>query len=283
MKLFLFVLLCLIHAEQETGNKRFEVASVKASPSGARGASGGGPGTSDPERLRYGRITLKSLLSIAYGVDQDRVQGAPWIGTDAFAIDAKVPPGATKEDVPLMLQTLLRERFHLMVRIETAAFNGYELVIAKGGSKMKGSTHDSAVSAVDPSKAGQPVSTAKDSNGFPVLQPGLHYQAAISNGDERASFRDTSMAEFAKTLRLDGAPTLGGNMFSPPQIIDHTGLAGNFDFTLEFRRKPDDLNANGPDLFTALEKQLGLRLQKATAIPLQVVIVDQADRTPTEN
>ena len=98
------------------------------------------------------------------------------------------------------------------------------------------------------------------------------------------SCRDNSIAQFLQSMEFDLAPALGDvDPFSRVHLVDHTGLTGTFDFTLEFRQRFDDPNSDSPDVFSAMEKQLGLRLQKAGSIPLQVLVIDHADRIPTEN
>src|ERR1700676_5202112 len=96
----------------------FEVASVKPSglpPQGPRieGRLQGGPGTADPGRITDSRATLQFLIREAYGVAFDQIQGPGWIAEEKYDIEAKVPPGATKDDLKLMLQNLVEERFKL--------------------------------------------------------------------------------------------------------------------------------------------------------------------------
>lgn len=125
---------------------QFEVASVRASgplPPSTRGVGRGGLVTSNPERLTYERALFRQLLMDAYGVQRDQIKGPDWATADAvdggalFDISAKVPPGATKEQVATMLQNLLKERFQLALHHVTVEVSGYALVAAKGGPKLK--------------------------------------------------------------------------------------------------------------------------------------------------
>ncbi len=109
----------------------------------------GGPGSTDPERLTISLYSVKQLIVRAYNLTNDvQFSGldkipqsekipVPWIQVDNFDIIAKVPPGATKEQVPLMLQNLLAERFGLKVHFEKKEMPIYNLVVAKAVAKSK--------------------------------------------------------------------------------------------------------------------------------------------------
>src|SRR5271154_7259431 len=97
----------------------------------------GGPGTADPERLTYTNIALKTILLRAYGVLNYRLSGPDWLNSARFNIVAKVPPGATKEQLTLMLQNLVVERFNLTFHHETKETLVYELTAGKNGPKLK--------------------------------------------------------------------------------------------------------------------------------------------------
>jgi uncharacterized protein (TIGR03435 family) len=236
---------------------RFEVASVKPFAAGTpAGGANLGPGQ-NPERLHYGRIAMKYLLVNAYGVENDQIQGPPWIATEYYTVDAKVPAGAAKEQTRIMLQNLLRERFHMVLHKESRPFTAFEVVEAKGGAKLEKS----------------PI--AADS--------GPHYRGSFSGGVAHVTCRDISIPDFLKTLGYDIGPMLGpGDPLAPVRIVDHTGLDGKYDFQLEFRQKLNS-DVDAPDIFAALEKQLGLKLQKAAPVPLDVIVVDSAYKVPVEN
>jgi len=82
----------------------------------------GGPGTADPERITWTGATLNGILIAAYGVKADQIAGPGWLGSQRYDIEAKVPPGATKAQLNMMLQNLLADRFRLALHRETKEF-----------------------------------------------------------------------------------------------------------------------------------------------------------------
>ena len=222
----------------------FEVASVKRDLS-----------ETGVDRVRISKgdvviqnVSLKRLISMAYGIPDSReylLSGPDWLDSERFDISAKYPPETPDEGVLPMLQKLLGERFGLAVHHETRQISGYALVVGKGGPKL----HPAA--KPDP---------------LPMFRalPG------------HASGASASMPDLAD--RLSRAPF----QLDRP-VVDFTGLTGRFDLTLEW--SPVDAsgeNAAGPSVFTAIEEQLGLRLEPRK-MPLEVLVVDRANRVPAEN
>jgi len=269
----------------------FEAASVKPAPPyhGENADRRGGPGTSDPRQVIYPRVWLPGLVAEAYGVRYDQVSGPTWVQTEAYSIVAKVPPDTTKQEFNLMLRSLLAERFHLAVRHEPKVVPVYVLSVAPGGPKLRPS----------PADENAPV----DSSGrFPSLAPG---RTEAHWWRERAAYtyRQT-MTEFAFGLGPLVSMSNGDGIVrgSPPIpfVIDETGLKGPFDFTLEFAGSPLPSAAlaaalageqadpaafaptNGPNLFRALQQQLGLKLEKAKRT-VDFLVIEHADKIPTEN
>ena len=307
-----FVCCGTLHGQNAATHPAFDAASVKlvdpAAP--ASFVTTGGPGTTDPGRIHYGHAPMIQLLMTAYGVDLDQVSGPAWVkdfmGPNFYQITATMPPGTTKEQFQSMLQNLLAERFHLTVHHETKDFPGYELVLAAGGSKMKPVPADSdEPSSVTP---GPLPRMQVDQDGFPARRPGSPGSVMYSHGMVRSTNRLT-MAQFAKNLgpminESNGTAALDA---PKPRVVDKTGLTGKFDFTLEFAGSGPQLPANLPllagrgggdspapsaagdpvggglTIFAALEKQLGLKLQKTKSVPLDLVVVDHVDKVPTEN
>jgi uncharacterized protein (TIGR03435 family) len=276
----------------------FEVASVKPSAPLANGAIRimvrGGPGTSDPGQITYQGRSLKDLISSAYGVKSFQVSGPGWLDTERFDIAAKIPDGTTKEQFNVMMQNLLAERFKLALHRETKDFPLYELTIAKNGPKLKPSTGDP--SAADSGPPAGPPPIGKD--GLPQLpagRPGLMMNF-MPGGHRRLMAVVQPVSALADML---------SNLMDGP-VIDKTGLTGKFDFTLEFVPEPGfgagPLGAAPPPppsadpgqpaglaaadqlsgLFTALQEQLGLKLERKKG-PLDVWVVDRAEKVPTEN
>jgi uncharacterized protein (TIGR03435 family) len=268
---------------QGAGSVKFEVASVRPAvrDEDAPSFTRGGPGTSDPERITQQRVPLVSLLVTAYGLDYDQISAPGWVGTELYSIAAKVPPGTTKEQVKLMWQDLLAERFHLKAHLIKRDFPVYELSVAKGGPKFR--------------KSGE--GPLKQEPGFPAPPAGEKWAiSVVPPRNTRLTVRDYSMAEFVRQqiefplctfLAAYGAIAMG-------RVVDKTGLDGKYDFTLEYagRRNspggafpqplPDGQADTAPYLFDALRQQLGLILEEKKA-PLDVLVVDQVDKVPTEN
>jgi uncharacterized protein (TIGR03435 family) len=268
---------------QDTGRVKFEVASVRPgdrnddTPAIVRG----GPGTSDPERITYERQSLLRLLTIVYGLDFDQVTGPDWLGTELYTVLAKVPPGTTKEQLKLMWQDLLVERFHLKAHVIKKDFPVYELSVAKGGAKLR--------------KSGE--GPVKQEPGFPVPPAGQKWGVLVAPPrNTRLTFRDYSMNEFVREQLAWPLCTFieSYRAIAMGRVVDKTDLDGKYDFTLEYagRRNspggafpqplPDGETDTAPYLFDALRQQLGLILKEGKAA-LDVLVVDHADRVPTEN
>jgi uncharacterized protein (TIGR03435 family) len=287
---------CLGLAQSGDSSVAFEAASVKpAGPAVSGEVSGGmhgGPGTSDPGRISIHRGTLSDLLARAYDVERDQISGPAWIEdreTYAYRIDATIPPNTTKQQFQLMFQSLLAERFHVRLHHETKTRPGYELVVASGGPKLKEWNPDATVPA-----GGATV----DEKGFLKLPAGSGLGFVMPKGGGvgaiQMSFRQT-MAQFCHGLGADinmanGVPIAGVQ----PRVIDKTGLTATYEFTLEFAgsMRPSDGEpgassasdpTGAPNIFTAVEKQLGLKLVKVPDLSVDMVIVDSADKVPAGN
>jgi len=124
----------------------FEVASVKPAPlppSGrARPTGAAGPLSNGPGQISYPNISLHTLLTSAYGVKDYQISGPSWLDSERFEIIAKLPPGTSKEQIPVMLQRLLADRFKLKLHREEKELPIYALVIGKNGPKLKESHGD---------------------------------------------------------------------------------------------------------------------------------------------
>jgi uncharacterized protein (TIGR03435 family) len=292
-------LVCAAVFGQAAKTLTFEVASVKpAAPPAADGrmifGSRGGPGTPDPGQITLTNGTLKNLLMAAYDLKPYQIKGPGWLDTERYDIIAKVAEGATKEQVAVMWQHLLKERFGMVVHHESKEFQVEELQVAKGGSKLKETTLDpNAPPAFPP--AGPP---KLDKNGFPDL-PGPGMITMVSSGPSGRSAHTV-----AKGQPLSQLTTMLANQLNRP-VLDKTGLTGKFDFTIEYI--PDlsglpppgpppggpgpgpapgapgaDASEPGSNLVAAIQQQLGLRLVSGKA-KLDVVVVDKAEKVPTEN
>jgi uncharacterized protein (TIGR03435 family) len=297
---------CAAFGQATENSPAFEVASVKpAAPmtgNTIRVMMRGGPGSNDPGQITYTNVTLYNVLMSAYGVKDFQISGPGWLDSERYDIFAKVPRGATKAQSKVMMQNLLAERFKLTLHRETKELPMYELVVGKNGPRLTESVEDPAAAA-----AMRQPTLGKD--GFPVMPPGLAGLTAKSlktmNGLPGASMtaNHQSMAEFAETLssRLD------------LPVVDMTGLTGKYDYTLSFSaeglghmRLPGGIalpppaapspgeggpgtpmagapdGPSSPDLFTALQEQLGLKLEQRKG-PVELLVIDHLEKVPVEN
>jgi uncharacterized protein (TIGR03435 family) len=253
----------------------FDAASIKPGPTRPPDkidpAPPGGPGTSDPGRVRYTLISLKSLLMKAYDVKSFQISGPDWLGSERFDIEATMPPATTQEQFQAMLQNLLADRFNVSIHHERRELPIYSLVIAKGGVKLRESTDSPQES--------------KAEYGFPALR---------GTSGERPRTMELSMRDRARfigyrqTIR-DLADHLSGPLTRP--VIDATGLAGTYDFTLTFSLEgigiPNSVGSGSeaeapPDIFNALQTQLGLKLEPKRG-EVDFLVIDHIERTPTAN
>lgn len=293
---------------QDAANLKFEVASVRASspaPPGARGGGRIGLVPNSPDRLTYERALFRLLLMDAFGVQRDQIKGAPaWATADAidggalFDISAKIPAGATKEQVATMLQNLLKERFKLSVHREQTAASGYALVVAKGGPKLANSAGPPADSDRNkPVNGFANLQTQKD--GFPELAPERNMGATFKDGIVRMRFRDYPLSDLVQQFSF----MLGVH------VSDRTELTGKYDFTLEFMPAgngmpvgilatlplaagrtaplnmtlPNDVQLDSVSIVSsAMERQLGLKLD-ASKIAVETLVIDHVEKTPIEN
>ena len=238
----------------------FEVAEVRVSKPGTQGRFNMQSG-----RLELLGLTLKDLIGFAFDMDDDRVTGGgKWLDSDHFDIIAKAAPTTTGETLRAMLQTLLGQRFHLVVHNEQQPVAVYALTAPKGTAKLKES--------------------AAEGRSECARNP--------SDGLVGRLCRHTTMEQLAKGL----GSWAGGYLDHP--VVDLTELKGAYDFSLSwaaarrvFGGRGGDPSAapaaapstsSGMTIFEAVDKQLGLKLAPQK-YPLPVLVVDHADRTPTDN
>jgi uncharacterized protein (TIGR03435 family) len=261
-----------LYAQSGQGSKSFEVASVKRLPQpSASVRTGGGPGTSDPGRWWRSNVTLASLLVEAFRIEGHAIIGPDWLRSSAqprYEIVAKVPAGANRDDIPLMLQKLIIERFGLRFHREQKEMPGYALVTGRNGPKLNPSTSNPASV---PHRDGYP--------DFPQgVAPGV-IQVDSVGYVHRFLAGAMSMAQFADYL--------AGQSDLP--IIDRTELREKYDIVLYYS-KPVPLSANPEaaaaenalDLPSALREQLGLELRPQKA-RVEALIIDHIDQTPSPN
>jgi uncharacterized protein (TIGR03435 family) len=253
-KLFFGVLLCTV-AFGQTNTLTFESSDVHVSAPATNPTMRGGA-------LRGGRYevrtaTMVDLISVAYNMESNKVLGGPsWLDWDRFDLVAKAPPTAKQSDVGPMLQTLLADRFKLVVRKDTKPMPAYALSVGTGKHKMKEATAD------------QPGCQPVPQNPPPGTIP---YQVLSCHG--------ITMETFANVLR----DWNGGTYIADP-VVDRTGLSGTFDFDIKWtpRNRLAQAGSDGITIFDAVDKQLGLKLEPQK-LPLPVLVVDSVNETPTPN
>ena len=261
----------------------FEVASIKPNHSGDRRFFV----SWQPGRFNANGMTLKFLITMAYDVKEFQVSGGPgWVNSDRYDIDAKEPDSIAQELEKLpdeqrepladsMLQSLLADRFQLKLTRGTKDMPAYALVVAKNGAKLQ---------------AAKPIDTQPDAPSGPGGHP---HGPMMRMGRGELTGQGIALSFLASMLSRQ----LGR------AVLDQTGLKGNYDFTLKWTPEqgqgmmmggpaggpgggppPDGApapDASGPSIFTALQEQLGLRLE-ATKAPAEVLVIDHVEK-PSEN
>jgi uncharacterized protein (TIGR03435 family) len=250
----------------------FDVASVKtmAPNSPMSPAPTGGPGTSDPGLITWSGTSLKWLLRNAYGVKLYQISGPEWLDFGRYAVVARVPEDATKEQVNLMWQDLLKNRLGVAIHHETRMLQGEAMTLSRGAAKLKKTDLSDSASQMPPR-----VGLETGPDGQPRL-PTSGLQVAGDGAKRTILGRAQSLDDVAAWLsQMAGHP-----------VIDETGLTGRYDFSADFDLSPDGGGASAPCLSCAigiaLEQELGVKLVKR-AIQLDVIVVDHAEKTPTDN
>jgi uncharacterized protein (TIGR03435 family) len=299
--------LSIAWGQSHDSSLKFDVASIKPAAAPADGrriiiqSPSGGPGTKDPGRIRYPNISLRQLFTNAYEVKGFQISGPPWLDFERFDIDATMPPETSKEQFRIMLQNLLADRFKAVVHRETKELPIYSLEVAKGGSKMKPSADAPPVANPE-----EPLSLPSEpkigADGFPEIPP----QARGRNPVMFMGMPTRTKLLGQNATIEDLVDRLTFQLNRP--VSDKTGLKGKFDFALTFSTEgmPGPLGAGMPsgqparavavappsgpppegeslpDLFAALQAQLGLRLE-AKKGPVVLIVIDRIGKTPTEN
>ncbi len=267
----------------------FEVASIKPNHSGDRRFFV----SWQPGRFNATGMTVKFLITMAYGVKDFQVSGGPgWVNSERYDIDAKEPDSIAQELEKLpdeqrepladsMLQSLLADRFQLKLTHGTKDMPAYALVVAKNGAKLQ---------------AAKPEGTQAQAQSGPGGHP---HGPMLRMGRGELTGQGIALSFLANMLSQQLGRT----------VLDKTGLKGNYDFTLKWTPEqgqgmmmggpgggpgggpphgggppPDGApppDASGPSIFTALQEQLGLKLEPTKA-PAEVLTIDHVER-PSEN
>ena len=269
----------------------------------------------DGARAEYIFMALKDLISLAYKVKPYQITGPDWMASQRFDIIAKLPDGASKDDVPMMLQALLEDRFKLALHRESKEGPVLALVVGKGGPKMKESPEaPKPIDADAPLAPGERKMDGPDGpirmtvkNGTSTMNMGAKGTVSYSMDPATRSMTieasQVTMGGFADMLSSFSLLTGGG------QVKDMTGLTGNYQVAISFSLE-DMMNmaraqgvavpnlpaeagaeampagaASDPggssSLFRAVQT-MGLKLESRKAMVEQLVI-DHVEKTPTEN
>jgi bla regulator protein blaR1 len=283
-------------ADTAGGKKEFEVASVKPTamfepPNFAFDNANGKP--------KGGRLsasfTLWSYISFAYKLTASRQQERAvlarlpkWFETDIYQIEARAADNPTKDQMRLMMQSLLAERFKLAVHFESPVIPVFALTFVKPG-KMGPKLHPHAegppCGEYSLTLAPMPKPPAPG-NIFPAVCGCQESKRGVTGGQLIGS-RDATMAVVADTIY--GYGFMAGDVDKP--VVDETGLKGSYDFTLEYGGPNDSFarpasampegGSQGTSFLTALREQLGLKLV-STKAPVRMIVIDHVEK-PSEN
>jgi uncharacterized protein (TIGR03435 family) len=234
--------------------QEFEVVAVKPNKS----LSGSSSMNTDQGRLTATNESLRSLIVMAYGMKDYQVEGPDWLSSERFDVAAKFPEALPKDrdkanaELQAMMQSMLLDRFKLAVHREQKTFSVYGLIAGKTGLRFK------AVPDCD-----------------------SHHQ---SSGNTHYEGTCVSMDAFAEFLaRRKSLP-------ADLPVLDMTGLKGFYNLSLDWVPEPKQSadapvaadSPSGPSLLVALREQLGLNVETRKA-PIEILVVDHAERVPTEN
>jgi uncharacterized protein (TIGR03435 family) len=268
----------------------FEVASVRpAAPQSNNQVQVGVH--IDGAQVKVNYLSLRDLLRMAYRLKDQQISSPEWMAGERFDIAGKLPAGATPEQIPDMIKSLLEDRFQMKLHRETRDFPVYALIVAKGGSRMKESPLEAVPEGTETSKANVNVQATGGPQGVTMTFGRGSY---IRFGDNKLEAAKATMAGFADTMAR----------FMDKPVIDMTQLTSTYDFTLQLTAEdyramlirsaiaagialpPQALMAlnyeGAGDSIHASIQALGLKMESRKA-PLEVLVVDSVKRTPTEN
>src|ERR1051326_3414072 len=284
--------LALPSAQQERSSDKppqFEVASIKPNKSGdGRVMIGMQPGG----RFTATNVPLRMLIRNAYQLQDSQLVGGPdWITNERYDISAKAedgvvsgpqPPMGQPGPIQLMLRALLAERFKLVVHNEDREMPIFALVLNRPDGKLGPQLTKSDVDCAAMMGRGR----GNGRGPIPPPEPGQPMPCGIRIGFGNMAVGSAPMSQVAASL----------SQFAGRIVVDKTGLTGAYDMNLTWtpdnmpQRPPGapeplvngvPIDPNGPSLFTAVQEQLGLKLESQKA-PIKVLVIDRAER-PVEN
>lgn len=292
MRLYLLAVIssAALFGQASAARPAFEVASIKPSaPAGIRQIRVGLH--MDGSQVSGASLSVQNLIRIAFRVKNYQISGPDWMASERFDISAKLPAGAPEREVPEMLQTMLEDRFQMKMHRESKELPVYGLVMGKGGVKLQESPEDSGQQKQsDQGRSGVNVAASGQAGGVTINYGNGAY---FTFADDRLEGHKLSVAAMADVL----------TRFTDRPVVNMTDLQGNYDFVLELSHEdframmirsaiaagvqlsPRAMQladaASGDSLFAAVEK-LGLKLEARKA-PVEVLVIDHIEKTPTEN
>jgi uncharacterized protein (TIGR03435 family) len=266
---------------------QFEVASIKPSVEGANNTVNIGIHI-DGAQFSCNSFSLVDYVRTAYDVKQYQVIAPDWMASARFDIKGRLPEGSNRDQVREMVKALLMERFHLKVHKESKEFPVYALEVAKGGAKLK-------KTPVDPAADPAPVTAtnAQATGGPQGVNVNMGNGTSFTFADNKIEVTKMDMKRFAEMLAR----------FSDKPVIYMTGLTGNYDFVIKMTEEdyramqirsaisagvvlPPQamrlLELSSGDSVASAMQALGLKMESRKA-PLEVIVIDSADKTPTDN
>lgn len=302
--LLVFVLTVVAFAQNPTVSA-FEVVSLKPQNGAAPEGLLGGCRRIDPGLFECNRATFRTMLAVAYGLRADQIKGPAWLNTEHYSLSARVRKGVAGPQFLNDLQALLTERFKMVTHRQTESLPAYELVVAKGGPRLKEVDPAQIAIAATPtpspgaSAPAEPVAGGAAVRGGPTPPVGTNFVRLGA---------DSSRRNRGKMTISQLAYLLSGVLGKP--VIDKTGLNGTYEIDLNYVADEFDFDqarvqaalasaapesgggstplpaANAgnplPTLFQAVQQSLGLRLE-AKKLPIEVLVVGQALKVPVEN
>lgn len=274
----------------------FEVASVKRSEPITPALVQSGRlhmGVSiDSLHVRISQLSLYELTALAYQVKGHQISGPDWMVTERYDIQAKLPEGSRRGQVPAMMQTLLAERFGMRLHRENRELSVSALVVANGGPHLKPSSAEYVIpqAAEGPIQGGTTVGA-----GGAAISTGPAGDSRISPGEDgnlHIENKKMTLARFADFI----------GRYSELPVVDLTGLKGSYDmeFDVSGEEVRNAARAHGvavpPPVAAAGEaasdpagvslasslRRLGLKLESRKA-PAEVLVIDKVDKVPTAN
>ena len=242
----------------------------------------GGPSSNDPGQITCSHWRPNQAVPMAYGVSFPLVSLPKANGEmPEYQITAKVPAGSSREDLKLMWQSFLEDRFKVKMHRETRDVPVYEMVVGNGGFKEKEWVNRKPDDPAEvPNEPGTP--PKRDKDGFPIVPAG-QTMGFFTGGTAHFVAPAGTMKQLAQML--EGRLAIGGG--TPRPVVDATGLTGKYDIKLTWSPQADNPSAGneapaGQSMLEALDSQLGLKIRKGTA-KLEMLVVDHIEKVPTDN